>query len=382
MQYIPNQPVFFELFGTEPIGCNNDEVIYNQLVANTDITQFQMDISPCDGEEQFIENPTFSSSDYWTLGDNWTISPSFNLLCVSNSVDYTYSDTVFTTGYYEITIVVDSIENGSFIAQLGDDFITISTAGTFKLYVTGDGVEQFYMVADSTTDACISSITAYLLNSEYEFYIFNESDSEIAHITNAGNPEYFNQAKNTVTVDINWAALDANNGCYYIIMINPCTGEQFISNMFNVQDYSTACTILINACNNSDAMGFVFDGSDFSPRIRIEAKLRQAKYDTDSLKYTDSGGTKRTYNFYSRKSKNLVTSLQPEYVHDFLRLLIGFDNVFINNTLFVVDDDEYNITYINELDSFGSVTILVSEKTQDVKNTLCSDTSINCNLAE
>ena len=97
MQYIPNQPVFFQIFGTEET-CVSDEVNYKQLVSNTDVTQFQMDISVCDGVEQFIENPTFDDSTYWTLGDNWTISPGFNLLCVSNSTDFTFSDTVFTTG--------------------------------------------------------------------------------------------------------------------------------------------------------------------------------------------------------------------------------------------------------------------------------------------
>lgn len=379
MQYIPNQPVFFQIFGTEET-CVSDEVNYKQLVGNTDVTQFQMDISVCDGVEQFIENPTFDDSTYWTLGDNWTISPGFNLLCVSNSTDFTFSDTVFTTGYYEITIVVDSIEYGTVTAQLGSEFVVMSTAGTYKLYATGDGVDQFYLVADATTEACISSITAYPLNTDFEFFIFDMTDSEVAHVTNISNPEYFHLAKNTVTVDVSWASLDANNGCFYLIMIEPCEGLQFISNTFSVQDYSNSCTLLINACNNSDAMGFVFSGSTFSPRIRVEAKLRQAKYETDVLRFTKSSGTKLNYNYTSRKSKNLAISLQPEYVHDFLRLLLGFDNVFIDNVEYVVDDDEYNIVYIAELDNYGSVSILVSKKTQNVKNALCSDDEISCNL--
>ena len=379
MEYIPNQPVYFQASDAEA-PCSVDEVSYSQIVANTDTTQFQMSIAPCDYEDQYIENPTFDDSTYWTLGDHWTISPGFNLLCVSHSTDFTFSDTVFTTGYYEITIVVDSIEYGTVIAQLGSEFVVMSTAGTYKLYATGDGVDQFYLVADATTEACISSITAYQFNTDFEFFIFDMTDSEVAHVTNISNPEYFHLAKNTVTVDVSWA--DVNNGCYYLIMIEPCEGRQFISNTFSVQDYSNSCTLLINACNNSDAMGFVFSGSTFSPRIRVEAKLRQAKYETDVLRYTNSAGKKSNYNYSSRKQKNLAIELQPEYVHDFLRLLLGFDNVFIDNVAYVVDDDEYNVLYVPELDTYGSVSILVSQQTQNVKNTLCSDTQINCNLAE
>ena len=154
------------------------------------------------------------------------------------------------------------------------------------------------------------------------------------------------------------------------------------SKLMKLGDFTNDCTLLINACNNSDAMGFVFSGSTFSPRIRVEAKLRHSKYETDVLRYTNSAGKKSNYNYSSRKQKNLAIELQPEYVHDFLRLLLGFDNVFIDNVAYVVDDDEYNVLYVPELDTYGSVSILVSQQTQNVKNTLCSDTQINCNLAE
>lgn len=378
MEYIPNQPVYFQASDAEA-PCSVDEVSYSQIVANTDTTQFQMSIAPCDYEDQYIENPTFDDSTYWTLGDNWSIAD--NLLCVSNSVDFTYSDTVFATGYYEVIVVVDSITGGNLLVQLDTDYITISTAGTYKLYVTGDGVEQLYLVAGTGVDACISSITAYELNTDVEFKIFYSTDTEVVTVSNTTNPEYFTFAKDTVTATVAWASIGATNGCYYIIAINPC-GYQFISNKFKVADYTGACTLLINACNNSDAMGFVFEDSGFSPRIRVNAKLRQSKYETDVLRYTNSAGTKKNYNYSSRKQKNLAIELQPEYVHDFLRLLLGFDNVFIDNVAYVVDDDEYNVLYVPELDTYGSVSILVSQQTQNVKNTLCSDTQINCNLAE
>ena len=68
------------------------------------------------------------------------------------------------------------------------------------------------------------------------------------------------------------------------------------------------------------------------------------------------------------------------YIHDFLRLIIGADNVYINNVKYVADDDEYNIEWAETFDNVGKVRILMSEQTQDVKNVNCSGVEISCNL--
>lgn len=139
------------------------------------------------------------------------------------------------------------------------------------------------------------------------------------------------------------------------------------SNLFSIGDRTNECTLVVNACNNSDGLGFEFESSGFTPRVRLEAKFRQAKYTNERSSYTNSKGTKRNYYFTGRKSKNFCTDLQPEYIHDFLRLLLGFDNVYVNNVSYVVDDDEYNVEYPTASDTIGTVRLLMSEKTQNVK---------------
>lgn len=150
--------------------------------------------------------------------------------------------------------------------------------------------------------------------------------------------------------------------------------------LFSLSDYSDDCTLMINACNNEDGLGFEFNSSGFSPAVRLEAKLRQAKYASERTIYDDSVGKRKVVYFSGRKQKNLCIDLQPEYIHDFLRLLVGFDNVRINNELYSVDDDEYNVEYADVSDSIGKVKLLVSKRTQNVTNINCSDAENVCNL--
>lgn len=154
------------------------------------------------------------------------------------------------------------------------------------------------------------------------------------------------------------------------------------SNTFKLANYTNSCTLLINACNNENGLGFVFNSTNnFSPRLRLEAKLNGLKYPSERISNENSLGAKKVVYFNGRKAKNLSIDLQPEYIHDFLRLLSGFDNFYINNTRYFVEDDEYNVEENEAIDNVGKVKILVSTRTQNVKNTNCSGTENDCSLA-
>lgn len=154
------------------------------------------------------------------------------------------------------------------------------------------------------------------------------------------------------------------------------------SNTFKLADYSDDCTMLINACNNEDGLGFVFSGSGFTPRIRVPAKLKQAKYPNERNIYEDSLGEKRVVYYKRRKSKYLCIDLQPEYVHDFISLAFGFDNFYIDGSAYFVEDDEYNVEYSDASDNLGKVKFLVSEKILNVTNISCTSEENVCTLEE
>lgn len=180
--------------------------------------------------------------------------------------------------------------------------------------------------------------------------------------------------------------LEINSGTSTITTIRACDvlPANYVcnsqSNNFSLADYSANCTKIINACNNENGLGFNFNNSGFTPRIRLEAKLKQAKYSQERTIFEDSLGKKGVVYFNARKTKDLAIDLQPEYVHDFLRLLGGFDNFYIDGELYFVEDDEYSVEYSDASDELGKVKIAVSKRTQDVKNINCSDAQNVCTL--
>lgn len=295
-------------------------------------------LDPCENQQGVNYPPVISNCDFgdalhsWTAGSYWTPSGG-NAIGISPVgptfvPDRILSQDVFTyIGINNcVTIIVNSIASGSMDVLFGTVLVgTITTPGTHTFCGTPDNVTLSLRLANSTSISLASVCR-----------------------------KTFVQADSTCSFD---------------------------SNFFKLSDYSNQCTLLINACNNEDGLGFVFTGSGFIPRIRLEAKLKQAKYPSERTIYEDSLGTQKNVFFKGRKAKNLCIDLQPEYVHDFLRLLLGFDNMYINSVAYAVVDDEYNVSYSDASDNLGSVRLLVGERTQDTRNINCSDDQNLCNLA-
>lgn len=156
------------------------------------------------------------------------------------------------------------------------------------------------------------------------------------------------------------------------------------TNLFKLSDYINICpnTLLINACNSNDAMGFVFEDSGFSPRVRLLSKLKQSNYKYERIREETSEGEIKNAYYNRRKSKLFVADLLPEYIHDFLSTLAGYDKFYIDDVAYVVDDEEYNVTYDDSQDNIGSIAIRVSEQIQLIKNINCDDEDVSCTLGE
>lgn len=152
------------------------------------------------------------------------------------------------------------------------------------------------------------------------------------------------------------------------------------SNMFKID--SGDCTHLVKVCNNKNAFGFVFNGSMFTPNIRLKSRLVRGSYNATRESFEDSLGNKNTIYFKRRKSRQLRVDSVAEYVHDFLSTIAGYDHLYIDNNEYFVDDDEYSVTYATRNDIEAMTTINVSEKIQLVENKNCGDTSTYCNTIE
>lgn len=371
----PNQPVLFNGINDT---CSTDTP-FTQIVDNTDITQFQLGLELCVSAAQEFPDPNFSDPANFVLYSGWSISN--NVLCRTATTGTAIMQVIYPylviDSYYKMTVVVDSCD-GQFDVFIGANFVgSFFASGAYEFYGFQTlGVDFTITPHDSTAECCISAITAFEILTNVGVAIVDSDDTVIADFDATTYPEYFTFVDGTVTVSINWSALGAADGCYRIKLSDPCNGVDFDyeSNTFSLSDYSCYCpeTLYINAANAEDGLGFVFNGSGFSPRLRLQAKLKQAKYKSERTLEEDSNGTKRVIYFNRRKQKNLVADLLPEYIHDFLSTLQGYDIFYINGVPYVVEDDEYNVTYDQSQDNAGSISLLVSEQTQLIRNVHCS----------
>lgn len=143
---------------------------------------------------------------------------------------------------------------------------------------------------------------------------------------------------------------------------------------------SGSCTTLINACGDRDQFGMGFPDTGFSPRIRLEGTLRGNGYGGERSGYEFSTGRKVVTHLRSRKMTEFMF-YAPEYVHDFMQLLRGFDNVYIGPSKVYAEDDEYPSMSIEADTDMAAVTMKFSQSTELTENVRTSSTSTGgCNV--
>lgn len=163
-----------------------------------------------------------------------------------------------------------------------------------------------------------------------------------------------------------------------IVVGDECLVCSYNSNTFKYGTFE--CTNLINACNNENGMGFVFPLSGFSPRIRLESKYVLATYKAERSSFVNSAGNRTVQYFNRRKARAFKIEMVPEYVHDFLSTLMGYDHLWIGSTEYFVTDDEYTPIYTSADDEMGQVIINIEEKLQLVENTNCGAEENSCEI--
>lgn len=94
------------------------------------------------------------------------------------------------------------------------------------------------------------------------------------------------------------------------------------------------CTLKLSGTNLDNAFGIDFIGLSYNPILRVKGQLETAKYKGDKENEEDSAGISKTLYFKSEKERDLFISQQPEHIHDFIRLLKGYD-------IFKIDDIDY-----------------------------------------
>lgn len=322
----------------------------------------------------YNDNPT----EFFFYEDTVTVSIDWNDLGLQNGCFYfcvldpcintngqNHPATILNQGldWDSITHETTNWELGKYEWTSNVNFVTANYLGY------GECLSQ-YDVFPSYTNNCVTITVTRGTDINLEVYF---GDTFVGTITSIGTFTFCG----IPSIDLNLYICIMGGSDVNITSVTPISKDDYVcdftSNTFKVGDYADDCTILVQACNNENGMGFT---STFVPTVRLDAKLIEPKYENERNTYTDSKGKKSIYYFKGRKQKNFVTDLQPEYILDFLWTLFGFDNVYLNGIKYSVDDDEFTPEYV--FDSIGKVKFLVSKREQDVKNTNCSNTENNC----
>lgn len=131
----------------------------------------------------------------------------------------------------------------------------------------------------------------------------------------------------------------------------------------NLIDYRESwCDQLEVRCVFSNRVLGLGDPSVFIPTALYPIQVINAEYEDDELNYTDSNGRRSVHYFTQRKNKVVESEMMAEYMHDFLAILKGFDNVYIGSKEYTIMD-QYTTTYI--ADDYGHGKMLVGERTQN-----------------
>jgi len=150
------------------------------------------------------------------------------------------------------------------------------------------------------------------------------------------------------------------------------------SDVISVGEYSGCDYFKLEGCNGENQFGFAFYGSSFLPSIRLEGRRYQAQYDTDADLFRYASGRWHASYVDRRKRHTYFFGRLPEYVLDFLSILVYFDNLYINGeTHFPAEADFPEIEY-NDADDLGTLSIDLYRKTGIVRKTVCVGVDADC----
>jgi hypothetical protein len=289
--------------------------------------------------QYFIANPYFNatrsgvpswSSVLGTGTTNWVIDP--NLASIelgSGESAYLESVTEVCEGVeYSIEITVDAISN----ARL-------------RLVVDGNGYGSFITTAGVTTIV---------------FTPTSSGNISLFGVQFGGTPSLIEISKVTLRA------------------IYTSVNYDRYSDVISVGEYSGCDYFKLEGCNGENQFGFAFYGSSFLPSIRLEGRRYQAQYDTDADLFRYASGRWHASYVDRRKRHTYFFGRLPEYVLDFLSILVYFDNLYVNGeTHFPAEADFPEIEY-NDADDLGTLSIDLYRKTGIVRKTVCVGVDADC----
>jgi hypothetical protein len=282
-------------------------------------------------ELEKISNGTFTGSTDWNFGTNWILSSGAALFngavgdgnLSQTSLAYDLSKGVNYTVQFEVPA---GLLSGAFDVLLMDGGVEILDLGNFA-------------------GAGLRSLDTGVMTSKCD---------EIRFVPTAESNNY--------SID-------------NVSILKNTTQEQF---HYRTDCYSLAdsfdCTVKLSGTNLDNAFNIDFNGLLYSPMIRVAGELMHPKFEVDKEDEEDSAGISSTLYFKSEASRNLFLYQLPPYLHDFIRLLIGYDTFKVDNETYVTKSGDYEPEYerqLGKVPDLGNAEIEIRPKEDFNVNKFC-----------
>lgn len=339
------------------------EVFAGMTVKNTDTDTFATIVSVDSPTQLTLDGPIMNLTD-----PNYTISYyEFDGNIYLNGADGKFEKSSGATG--EVSLAGQATVGDFYYFQFNlDNFtytnnadsITVKVGGQTAAIITPDdeptGTIAVYGEALSDSDMTIemsSNIAADI--SDFELYYVTKPSFQIVNCENE-QVEYTSVDADVVAsldsaqvmLNVDWSVLlegyDCPCGCYRVEILDasdPYSSVLFRTDCFEICD-SFDCTVKLSGTNLDNAFGIDFASFNYIPVLRISGDLEVAEYKGDKENEENSNGVTTTLYFKSETERNLFIYAQPEHIHNFLRLLIGYDTFEVDDVPYIAKEASYS----------------------------------------
>ncbi len=276
-EILPNQPIIFD----ESLDCHLIDSGINVLAEYGDITQFQMELTPCISDFPLIQNSNFDDSSNWTLGPSWSIAN--GQACHSVGVYGTLSQVAPVSNGTLVRLIIDiDVTALGCVVVYGTYIENFSESGRYTRYIVASGASSIAVAASGSGAVCVNSLSAVTINTNFEVYITNDSGTVVDTLETSDG--YFNFEDGYFTASIDWETLAISSGCYTLGVFDPCPCSQggiialdFVSALHN-WSLASSWTIVGGIAT--------YDGSSTGQAILNHVLCNGTEYD---VTYTISG---------------------------------------------------------------------------------------------
>jgi hypothetical protein len=402
----------FELYGMYTSSDNQTAVTWTSSQIDTDVQidyvkAYAVDLNYVFLVRNLADNTVVRS---WALyqylnGSNPYGSEPFRRIGNNITLNVDYTDLEISNGCYQIEVCDPSIntnlQNGlpnqdfNYLQTEELDFDSANIAGAFngdsKILLTHvAGVIGYFQIvtnvapiAGLTYNYTVTFTDVNLGTGGITLNIGFTADNDSQVVAGNGNKTgSFISDGGQLTFQI---AMSGNATCkvsiarLYLQNENDLQGN-YISTKIKLND-NVCDTVVLHGCSDVDyAFGLNFGSSSFDLRARVEGAIVNPQYTFEAKSYTYGVlNNTRTAYFKRKKVKQLKLALLPEYMLDFVTALIGLDHIYVDNTEYQLNGEEFfSLQYDGNLDNAGLVTLQLLEVDSTIESKACVSLGIGC----